>query len=133
MLNKLILIGNVTKDVELKKKGDKAYAKISFAVQRNYANTDGERDVDFFETSVFDKRAESCSKYLKKGSKIAVVGALQNHNYEDDKGNKRYTNIIRCEEVEFLSAQKKQEDKQEEKPKPKMDKLEPIEDDDLPF
>ena len=131
-MNKVFLIGNVTHDIELQEKGGKSCAKISIAVQRNFLNKEGERDVDFFDFMVWEKRAEICATYLKKGSKIAVVGALQNHNYEDDKGNKRYTNIIRCEEVEFLSA-KKQEDKQEEKPKPKMDKLVPVEDDDLPF
>lgn len=130
MLNKLILIGNVTKDVELKETSKVKYAKISIAVQRPYANSEGERETDFFEFTVFDKRAEVCAKYVKKGSKIAVVGSLFVNSYEDDNGYKRYKTEIRCEEVEFLSAKK-----QEEKPKqkPQMDKLEPVEDDELPF
>ena len=130
-MNKLIIIGNLTKDVELQEKAGKSCARISIAVQRSYANANGEREADFFEFTVWKKRAENCAKYLKKGSKIAVVGALQNHNYEDDKGNKRYTNIIRCEEVEFLSARKEEGEAQKERPS--KDKLEPIEDDELPF
>jgi single-strand DNA-binding protein len=130
MLNKLILIGNVTKDVELKETSKVKYAKISIAVQRSYANSEGERETDFFEFTVFDKRAEVCAKYVKKGSKIAVVGSLFVNSYEDDNGNKRYKTEIRCEEVEFLSARKEEG---ETKERPSKDKLVPVEDDDLPF
>lgn len=129
-MNKVILTGNATKDVELNETSKVKYAKISIAVQRPYANAEGERLTDFFEFTVFDKRAEVCAKYVKKGSKIGVVGSLFVNSYEDDNGNKRYKTEIRCEEVEFLSAKKEEG---ETKERPSKDKIVPIEDDDLPF
>lgn len=129
-MNKVILTGNATKDVELNETSKVKYAKISIAVQRPYANAEGERLTDFFEFTVFDKRAEVCAKYVKKGSKIGVVGSLLVNSYEDDNGNKRYKTEIRCEEVEFLSAKKEES---ETKERPSKDKLVPVEDDDLPF
>lgn len=129
-MNKIFLTGNSTKDVELNETAKVKYAKISIAVQRPYANAEGERLTDFFEFTVFDKRAEVCAKYVKKGSKIGVVGSLFINSYEDDNGNKRYKTEIRCEEVEFLSTKKEEG---ETKERPSKDKLVPVEDDELPF
>ena len=128
-MNKVILTGNATKDVELNETAKVKYAKISIAVQRPYANAKGERETDFFDFTVFDKRAEVCAKYIKKGSKIGVIGSLIVNVYEDN-GTKKYKTEIRCEEVEFLSARKEEG---EVKERPSKDKLEPIEDDELPF
>jgi single-strand DNA-binding protein len=130
-MNKAILIGNLTKDPELSTTNSGiSVCRFTLAVSRRFVGASGERETDFFEFTVFDKRAEVCAKYVKKGSKIAVVGSLFVNSYEDDNGNKRYKTEIRCEEVEFLSARKEEG---ETKERPSKDKLVPVEDDDLPF
>jgi single-strand DNA-binding protein len=128
-MNVTFLIGNLTKDPQKVEGVEKTLCKLNLAVNANYTNADGERPVEFFMVSVWNKLAENCLKYLKKGSKIAVVGRMQNRSWEVD-GVKRYAVEVVAEEVEFLSSPKtenKQEVKQESK------KLEPINDEDLPF
>ena len=88
-MNKVILIGNLTRDPELEEtRGGIAYAKLSIAVNRNYTNEDGDRITDFFDFTVWRERAENCCRYLKKGSKVAVIGSIENRTWEDDNGDK---------------------------------------------
>ena len=105
-MNKVILLGNLTKDVEVRyMPSGKAFAKVGLAVTRNYKNTEGERDTDFFNLLAWDKTAEFFSKYLRKGSKILVEGRLQNNNYEKD-GVKHYSQEIIVQAVEFAGGKK---------------------------
>lgn len=128
-MNKVFQIGNLTRDVEL---GETAsgisVARFSIAVNRRFQNADGERVTDFFNIVVWRGQAENCAKYLKKGSKVAVVGELQTRNYEAQDGTKRYVTEIVADEVEFLSARQESETAKSETPK-----LEDINDDQLPF
>lgn len=107
-MNKVILIGNLTRDPEQgKTPAGIDFCRFSLAVQRDYANADGERETDFFNITVWRKQAENCLKYLKKGNKAAIVGTLQNRKVEDGKGDiKTYTDII-ASEVEFLTPKAK--------------------------
>ena len=105
-MNKVILIGNLTKDPELSQTPNGvSVCKFDLAVNRDYANAEGERDCDFFHCTVWRGRAENCAKYLKKGSKVAAVGSLQNRSYEDKDGIKRYVTDVVADEVEFLTSQ----------------------------
>lgn len=133
MLNKVILIGNLTKDPELSETSSGvAFCKFSIAVNRPFANADGDRETDFFNITTWRGQAEICAKYLAKGKKVCVIGSIQNRSYEDKDGNKRTATDIVASEIEFLSARSDDEEKPgkkgEEKPK-----LEPCDDDDLPF
>ena len=106
-MNKVILTGNLTKDVELSEtnSGIKV-ARFTLAVQRRFANADGEREADFINIIVWRTQAENCHKYLKKGSKAAVIGTLQTRNYEADDGTKRYVTEVVADTfngVSFLS------------------------------
>jgi single-strand DNA-binding protein len=137
-MNKVYLIGNLTRDPELSETTSGiALCRFSIAVNRNYSGSDGERQTDFFNIIVWRTQAENCGRYLKKGSKVAIVGSLQNRNYEDKDGNKRTVTDIVANEVEFLSS-KASGDGQEEEPRPvrtgKKPELEVMADDDqLPF
>ena len=83
-MNKVILVGNLTKDPELSETpSGVAVCKFSLAVSRDYTNAEGNRDTDFFNITVWRGRAENCGKYLKKGNKVAIVGSLQTRSYED--------------------------------------------------
>lgn len=127
-MNKIILIGNLTKDPELTEtRSGVAVCKFGIAVTRDYANADGNRETDFFNITVWRSRAENCGKYLRKGSKVAIVGNLQNNSYADKDGVKHNTTQIMASEVEFLSP------RNQEEPKKERPQLEPINDDNLPF
>jgi len=140
-MNKVYLIGNLTRDPELSETGSGlTLCRFAIAVNRNYSSSDGERQTDFFNITVWRALAENCGKYLKKGSKVAVVGSLQNRSYEDKDGNKRSVTDIVASEVEFLSS-KSSGDAMDDEPAPRRSsassrkpELEVMTDDDtLPF
>ena len=103
-MNKVILIGNLTRDPELRvTPTGRSVCSSSLAVQRTFANQAGERVTDFFNIIVWGKTGENCSKYLSKGRKACVVGELQTRSYEAKDGTKRTVTEIVANEVEFLS------------------------------
>lgn len=99
-MNKIILIGNLTKNPELKELPSGVYVcNMNIAVSRDF----GEDGADYFDIKVFNKQAQNCDKFLSKGRKVAVIGRLQNRSYEDKDGNKRYVTEVIANDVEFLS------------------------------
>lgn len=134
-MNKVILVGNLTRDPELTETPNGiAVCRFSIAVQRDYANAEGTKEADFFNITVWRGRAENCGKYLKKGNKVAVVGSLQTRSYEDKDGIKRNVTDIVASEVEFLTPKSAQGD--EEAPATEVRRrpqLEAIDDNQLPF
>ena len=135
-MNKVYLIGNLTRDPELSETSSGvAYCRFSIAVNRNFTNAEGNREADFFNITVWRGQAENCGRFLKKGSKIALVGSLQNRTYEDKDGAKRTVTDIVASEVEFLSTGARGEDELDEiRPvKKEVVKLKEVDDNDLPF
>ena len=90
-MNKIILLGRLTKDVDIRytQTNNTAVANFTIAVNRRFAK-EGEQQADFINIVVWSKLGEFCSKYFKKGQQIAVVGRLQTRTYDDDKGTKHY-------------------------------------------
>lgn len=133
MLNKVILIGNLTKDPELSETSSGVkFCKFGIAVNRPFANSDGEREVDFFNITTWRGQAETCARYLKKGKKVCIVGSLQNREYTDNNNVKRTATDVIASEIEFLSARSEDDERPAEKGE-EPPKLEPCDDDDLPF
>ena len=134
-MNKVVLIGNLTRDPELQTtNGGVSVCRFSLAVSRRFANADGERETDFLNIVVWRNIGENCHKFLKKGSKVAIVGNIQSRSYDATDGTKRYVTEVVAEEVEFLST--KNSDEQVAKTDSKSEdvaKLQPIDDDGLPF
>ena len=131
-MNKVFLIGNLTRDPELSTTSSGvSLCRLSLAVSRRFANADGTRETDFFNITVWRNDAENCSKYLNKGSKIAVVGSLQNRTYEVD-GVKRYATDIVASEIEFLNSRSSGDSAIRDDAEPVSD-LRPVDDDSLPF
>ncbi|MBR2614711.1 MAG: single-stranded DNA-binding protein [Clostridia bacterium] len=133
-MNKVILIGNLARDPELSETPNGiAVCRLTVAVSRSYGNS----EADFFNVTVWRERAETCAKYLSKGSKVGIVGSLQNRSYEDKDGVKRYATDIVANEVEFLSQKSSNNDEKFEADsaptKTVRPTLEPIDDDKLPF
>jgi len=108
-LNRVILIGNLTRDPELRYTPDGTpVASFTIAVNRAFTTRQGEREADFIPIVVWRKRAETCSEYLAKGSQVAVEGRLQIRNYEDKDGVKRRVAEVVAWSVQFLQRLKKQ-------------------------
>ena len=131
-MNKCILIGNLTKDPEITTTSNGvSVCRFTLAVTRRFANSEGERDTDFISIVAWRALADNCHKFIKKGSKVAVVGNIQSRSYDATDGTKRYVTEIVAEEVEFLNT--RTQDGQVTERKDEVTKLEPIDDDSLPF
>lgn len=137
-MNKVLLIGNLTKDPELSTTTNGvSLCKFTLAVPRKYTSNSGEREADFLPIVVWRGQADNCYKYLKKGSKCSVTGTIQTRVYDTPDGSRRYMTEIVAEEVEFISTKNVGGDdmiEEEEKPATSVvNKFDPIDDDNLPF
>lgn len=104
-MNKVILIGRLTKDPELNyTNSGKAVCKFTLAVNRPYSNQDGESQADFINIVVWNKPAENSANYLAKGRQCAVEGRLQIRSYEAQDGTRKYATEIVANSVEFLGG-----------------------------
>lgn len=107
MLNKVILIGRLTADPELRyTTNGTAVAGFTLAVDRPFTNQQGQREADFIRIVTWQKLAETCANYLGKGRLIAVEGRLQIRSYEAADGQKRQTAEVVAENVRFLDRAK---------------------------
>ena len=131
-MNKCILIGNLTKDPEITTTSNGvSVCRFTLAVTRRFANSEGERDTDFINIVAWRALADNCHKFIKKGSKVAVVGNIQSRSYDAQDGTKRYVTEIVAEEVEFLNT--RNDGGMPAEKKDEVTELEPIDDDSLPF
>jgi single-strand DNA-binding protein len=127
MLNKVLLCGRITKDPELK--GTEAnVCSFSLAVQRDYADKNGQYATDFINLTAFGKVAEYIGKYAHKGSLINVAGRIAIDNYQKDGVTKQSTKVI-VENVYLLEKPVKNE----EEPTHTTNYNEVVNEDDLPF
>jgi single-strand DNA-binding protein len=138
-LNKVLLIGNLTRDPELRNTPQgKAVAHIGIAVNESYTTPDGEKkeDVTFVDVVCWGRQAETCKEYLTKGSLIFVEGKLQLDSWEKD-GEKKSRMRVRADRVQFLSSKNRPKDKDEKMPDEyagrKDRNSQPVDDDDIPF
>ena len=108
-LNKVFLIGNLTKDPELRyTPNGTAVTNLRLAVNRRFKDRSGElkEDTCFITVTAWDKQAEICNQYLQKGKPVFVEGILQSRSWETNDGQKRSTIDIRAERIQFLGATK---------------------------
>lgn len=99
-MNKLTIIGNLTRDPELRTTtSGKSVCDFTVAVNRRGTT----KEADFFRVSAWDKTGENCAKYLKKGRKVCVVGPVSVRTFESQNGTKASLEV-RADDVEFLSA-----------------------------
>lgn len=106
-MNKVILMGNLTRDPEIRysqSEKEMAIGRFSIAVNRRFKRK-GEDDTDFFNCTCFGKQAEFLEKYFRQGSRICLVGRIQNNNYTNKNGEKVYSVQVLVDELEF--AEKK--------------------------
>ena len=104
-MNKVVLIGRLTRDPELRYTGSNIpVATFTLAVNRAFSNQQGEREADFINIVVWRKQAENVKNYLTQGSQAAVEGRLQTRSYDDQNGQKRYVTEVVADNVEFLGS-----------------------------
>lgn len=104
-MNKVFLSGNLTRDPEVRyTQSGKAFTRMSIAINRRYK--DKEPTVDFFNLTAWEKTAEFCGKYLRKGSRVLVEGRLQTSNYENKDGVKVNSVEIVIDNIEFASSKR---------------------------
>ncbi len=106
MLNRVILIGRLTKDPELRyTPTGVAVAQFTLAIDRPFTNSQSkERETDFLNVITWNKLAETCANYLKKGRLTAVEGRIQTRNYDNSEGKKVYVTEIVADNVRFLES-----------------------------
>lgn len=109
-MNKVILIGRLTKDVELRytQTNNTAVASFSLAVNRKFVKPGEERQADFFNIIALNKLAENISKYLFKGNQVAISGRLETRSWDDPNGQKHYVTEVIAEEIDFIGSKNKQ-------------------------
>lgn len=109
-MNKVILIGRLTKDVELRytQTNNTAVASFSLAVNRKFVKNGEERQADFFNIIAWNKLAETISKYLFKGNQVAISGRLETRSWDDENRQKHYVTEVIAEEVDFIEPRNKQ-------------------------
>jgi len=111
-MNKVIVIGRLTKDIEMRylSETQTAVARFTLAINRGKDKNSNDLGADYIRIIAFGKTAENCEKYLKKGLKVAVEGKIKTGKYEDKNGNMVYTTDIQADKVEFLEWGEKKKD-----------------------
>lgn len=109
MMNNVMLIGRLTKDVELRyTQSGKACANFTIAVNRPYKNGE-EREADFINIVAWENLAENANKYISKGSLVGIEGRLQTRTYEASDGKKKVITEVLASNIQFLNKKKEKE------------------------
>lgn len=130
-MNKVCLIGRLTKDPEIKviPTSNTMVSNFTIAVNRKYVREGEERQADFIPIIAFGKAADFCSNYFKKGQQVGITGRIQTRNWEDENGQKHFSIDVIAEEM-FFADSKKESKSEDNKTTEFEDKLN---NDDLPF
>jgi single-strand DNA-binding protein len=143
MINRVVLIGRMTKDVELRyTQSGVAVGSFSLAVNRAFKNNDGEREADFINAVIWRKAAENLANFTGKGAMVAIEGRLQTRNYENNAGQRVYVTEVVVDNFSLLESKAESEKRRAENgsSQPAQQSSAPvnnaevdISDDDLPF
>ena len=107
MINNVVLIGRLTREVELRyTPSNQAVATFTLAVNRNFKNQDGEREADFINCVMWRQQAENLANWTKKGALIGVTGRIQTRNYENQQGQRVYVTEVIADSFQVLENKK---------------------------
>ena len=103
-------MGRLTRDVDVRytQTNNTMVANFTLAVNRRFAK-EGDQQADFINIVAWNKTAEFCSKYFKKGQQVAVIGRIQTRSWDDDQGQKHYATEVIADEVYFADSKKENE------------------------
>ena len=110
-MNHVVLIGRLTKDVELKyiQGTGTPVANFAIAVDREFAGKDGKKEVDFIDIQVWGKSAENCSNYIGKGSLVGIQGSIRIDTYQNQAGENRKITRVNANRVQFLDTKRSEQ------------------------
>ncbi|UXR51615.1 single-stranded DNA-binding protein [Staphylococcus simulans] len=109
MLNRVVLVGRLTKDPEFRTtQSGVDVTTFTLAVNRNFKSKNGEQQADFINCVVFRKQAENVNNYLNKGSLAGIDGRLQSRSYENKEGQRVFVTEVVCDSVQFLEPKNTQ-------------------------
>ncbi|MFC6324018.1 single-stranded DNA-binding protein [Companilactobacillus baiquanensis] len=110
MINRVVLVGRLTKDAELRyTQSGTAVASFTLAVNRQFTNAEGEREADFINCVIWRKAAENFANFTHKGSLVGIDGRIQTRNYENQQGQKVYVTEIVVENFSLLESRSESE------------------------
>ena len=133
MINRTVLVGRLTKDVELKyTQSGQAVASFTLAVNRQFTNAQGEREADFIQCVIWRKAAENFSKFTHKGSLVGIDGRIQTRSYDNQQGQRVYVTEVVVDNFALLDSKGGSQTKADD---PFANNGAPIDisDEDLPF
>lgn len=137
MINNVVLIGRLTRDVELRyTPQNQAVEQFTLAVNRNFKNQNGEYDADFINCVIWGKSAENFANWTKKGNLVGITGRVQTRNYENQQGQRVYVTEVVAESFQLLEKRDNsanQNSMAEQMPPSFAGNPMGIKDDDLPF
>ena len=106
-MNKIILLGRLTRDPEVRYTSTgKVVCQFTLAVDRPFANQEGQREADFIPVVIWGKQGETCGNYLTKGQRALIEGRLQIRSYDGKDGNKRWVTEVIADRFEFIESKK---------------------------
>lgn len=112
MMNRVVMVGRLTRDSELRRtQSGKAVANFTIALNRNFSSQD-EQQADYIPCVVWNKTAENVAQYCSKGSLVGVDGKLQSRSYDNAQGNRVFVVEVRCDSVQFLNTRNKDSESQ---------------------
>ena len=131
-MNHVVLIGRLTKDVELKyiQGTGTPVANFAIAVDREFTGKDGKKEVDFIDIQVWGKSAENCSNYIGKGSLVGIQGSIRIDLYQNKEGENRKITRVNANRVQFLDTKRTE---QENKTNTNTLEFQEVDNDDIPF
>ena len=131
-MNNVSLIGNLTRDPEIRWANDLAIARFSIAINRGKDKNGNDKGADYPNIVVFGKQAENCEKYLSKGKKVGITGHIKTGSYEKD-GRKVYTTDVIADRIEFLTPLNQDATAPQSYDSDVPQGFEAIDDEDIPF
>lgn len=137
MINRVVLVGRLTRDPELRRTGNgTAVASFTLAIDNRLKDENGNKTTSFIPCVVWNQQAENCVRFVKKGSLVGIEGRLNQRTYQNKEGNNVQVIEVMCDSVQYLEP-KKQEEPSQEAPTPTVEtsktKNVDVPDDDLPF
>ncbi|MDD3015784.1 MAG: single-stranded DNA-binding protein [Lactococcus chungangensis] len=110
MINNVVLVGRLTKDVELRyTPANQAVATFTLAVNRTFKNANGEREADFINVVIWRQAAENLANWAKKGALLGITGRIQTRNYENTQGQRVYVTEVIAENFQMLESRNQQQ------------------------
>ena len=134
-MNNVVLVGRLTKDVDLRyiQGTGTPVANFAMAVNREFTGKDGKKEVDFIDIQVWGKSAENCANYIGKGSLVGVQGSIRIDTYQNQEGETRKATKVNANRVQFLDTKKDNQENKSNSNTLEFEEFQEVDEDEIPF